>query len=100
MGTGKPKWKGAEQKSFENVSNSLKCVMGTVRVALKMALDSGATCCIISANMAKAHELKTQESDVKVKVATKKTEDVLGVTEPMTIDVQGHSCSGALCNQS
>ena len=55
----KPKWKGAEQKSSENVFDSLKCLTGTVNgVKLKMTIDSGATSCIISANMAKAHEFK------------------------------------------
>ena len=42
--------------------------------------------------MAKAHEFKILESNIKVKVATNETDDVLGVTEPMTIDVQSHSC--------
>ena len=60
----KPKWKGAEHKSSENVSDSQKCVTGTVNgVTLKMALDSSATCCIISVNVAKAHEFKILESD-------------------------------------
>ena len=31
-------------------------------------------------------------SDTKVKVATNEIENVVGITEPMVIDVQGHSC--------
>ena len=77
----------------EGNTESLKCVTGTVNnVKLKLALDSGATCCIISARVARLNNFKILASDTKVKVATNEIENVVGITEPMVIDVQGHSC--------
>ena len=75
-------------------ADSLKCVTGTVNgVEMKMALDSGATCCIISARVARENQFKVLDSEIKIKVATNEVENVVGVTEPMYIDVQGHSCT-------
>ena len=49
-------------------------------------------CFIISARVARLNNFKILASDTKVKVATNEIENVVGITEPMVIDVQGHSC--------
>ena len=74
-------------------AESLRCVTGTVNgVRLKMALDSGATCSIIATRVAKQYNLEIRSSDVRVRTATNEIEQVEGVTAPMIVNVQGHSC--------
>ena len=74
--------------------DSLLTVAGKINgVALSLALDSGATACILSSKIAKRYKFNVIESDVRVKVADGEVVQIVGITEPVTIDVQGHSCT-------
>ena len=73
---------------------SLLCVNGKINgISMKLYLDSGATASIMSYDTAKQNNYKILPSNIKVKVADNMIIDVMGVTEPVTIDVQGHSCT-------
>jgi hypothetical protein len=76
-----------------NKSISLKCVTGTVnKVNMKMALDSGATRSIILMKVARLNNFNILASNTKIKIATDELKFVVGITEPMEVNVQGHTC--------
>jgi hypothetical protein len=76
-----------------NKSISLKCVTGTVnKVNMKMALDSGATRSMISVKVARLNNFNILASNTKIKIATDELKFVVGITEPMEVNVQGHTC--------
>jgi hypothetical protein len=71
----------------------LMCVSGTVDgVSALMTLDSGATACIMSLRVAKAHKFEIHESAVQVRVADNEVRNVLGVTNKLHVEVKGHAC--------
>ena len=77
----------------DNNVDSLLMVKGSVNgINLNLALDSGATACVLSHKIAKIHKFKILESNIKVKVADNEIVQVIGITEPVRIDVHGHTC--------
>jgi hypothetical protein len=71
--------------------DSLLTVSGVVNgVKLSLALDSGATASVMAHRIAKKFGFHIEKSKVRVKVANNKVVDVVGVTRPVEIDVQGH----------
>ena len=71
--------------------DSLLTVSGAVNgVKLSLALDSGATASVMAHRIAKKFGFHIEKSKVRVKVANNKVVDVVGVTRPVEIDVQGH----------
>jgi hypothetical protein len=75
-------------------AESLLCVTGKVNgIPMKLFLDSGATASIMSHSAATKYNFNILPSNVQVKVADNMVVDVVGVTDPVTIEVQGHSCT-------
>jgi hypothetical protein len=71
--------------------DSLLTVSGTVDgVKLSLALDSGATASVMAHRIARKFGFHIEKSNVRVKVANNKVVNVIGVTRPVMIDVQGH----------
>jgi hypothetical protein len=65
-------------------------MVGDVR--MQLSFDSGATASIISADVVNKHGFKILSSDVKIKTADNTVKKVVGITEPLNIDIRGHSC--------
>jgi RNase H-like domain found in reverse transcriptase/Reverse transcriptase (RNA-dependent DNA polymerase)/Integrase zinc binding domain/Ty3 transposon capsid-like protein/gag-polyprotein putative aspartyl protease/Zinc knuckle len=55
-------------------------------------LDSGATASIIALRVVKAHGLKILPSDTQIKSANNAVDNVIGITEPLLINVHNHLC--------
>jgi hypothetical protein len=71
--------------------DSLLTVSGTVNgVKLSLALDSGATASVMAHRIARKFGFHIKKSNVRVKVANNKVVNVIGITRPVEIDVQGH----------
>ena len=76
-----------------NNVDSLLTVSGSIdSITLSLALDSGATACVLSHRVAKKYKFKILKSDIKVKVADNEIVQVIGITEPVKIDVHGQTC--------
>jgi hypothetical protein len=61
-------------------------------IKLKVSFDSGATATIIAYDVAERDYFKILPSEVKVKTADNTVSEVIGVTELMTVKIQGHIC--------
>jgi len=57
-----------------------------------LSLDSGATVSVMSSRMMAKHGLNIIPSDIRVKVANNNVSKVVGVTELLSVEVQGHAC--------
>jgi len=76
----------------EKQSNSLLCVEGTVGgIIMNLCFDSGATSSIISKEIVEKYGISIKPSDIKIKVANNTEQDVIGVTDPLVIEINGHS---------
>ena len=59
---------------------------------VKLSLDSGAVESIMSRKTVERFGLSMADSAVKIKTATNEVRQVLGETEEVTVDIQGHTC--------
>ena len=72
----------------------LKYVEGTLNgIKVNMTIDSGASCSIISAKVAKENNFQIRDSDVKIKVATNEKVKVIGITESICIEIKEQKCT-------
>jgi hypothetical protein len=77
----------------ENEENSLLCAYGTISgIKLKLYFDSGATASILSARVAHEYGIKMNPSEVKVKLADNATTNVVGKTDELLVEINGHTC--------
>ena len=58
-----------------------------------MSLDTGATVSIISKRVVDENKFKILPSDTRIKTADNSVSTVLGVTEKMEVDINGHTCN-------
>ena len=75
-------------------SDSLLRVNGTIdgRIDVQFTLDSGSTVSLMSKRIAQANGLKIMPSEIKIKSANNAVTPVVGVTEALSVDIQGHTC--------
>ncbi|CAF1030916.1 unnamed protein product [Brachionus calyciflorus] len=74
-------------------NDSILSIVGFVNgTPVKLALDSGAVESIISNKIVERLGLKIYESNVQVKTATDVVKKVLGETEDVNVDIEGHTC--------
>jgi len=69
-------------------------VNGTIdgRIDVQFTLDSGSTVSLMSKRIAQANGLKIMPSEIKIKSANNAVTPVVGVTEALSVDIQGHTC--------
>ena len=76
-----------------NNETNLLNTSGTINgIPTKMTLDSGATTCVLSEQIARKHNFKILNSDVLVKLAHNEVVKVVGITEKLHVEVKGHTC--------
>ena len=75
-------------------SDSLLRVNGTIngRIDVQFTLDSGSTVSSMSKRIAQANGLKILPSEIRIKSANNAVTPVVGVTEALSVDIQGHTC--------
>ena len=80
--------------NYNNGSDySLVVVKGLVNgIQMKIGLDSGATCSIISKKTMEKYNLEMVESSLRIKTADNVIRNVMGTLEPVTINIDGHIC--------
>jgi hypothetical protein len=61
-------------------------------IKLKFSFDIGATASIIAYDVEERNNFKILPSEVKVKTADNTVSEAIGVTELMTVEIQGHIC--------
>jgi len=77
----------------QNEENSLLCAHGAINgIKMKLYFDSGATASILSARVAQENGIEINASDVKVKLADNATTKVIGKTNDLLVDINGHTC--------
>ena len=86
----------------ENVIKALSCksdittllsIVGLLNgIKTRFTFDSGATMSIVSERVRKKNGLSIIPSEIKVKVADNTIMQVLGVTEPLSVEINGHTC--------
>ncbi|CAF0965908.1 unnamed protein product [Brachionus calyciflorus] len=87
------KYKNKTVPVCKTSSDSILSIVGFVEESLvKLALDSGAVESIISNKIVERLGKKSYESNVQVKTATDDVKKVLGETEEVNVDIEGHTC--------
>jgi hypothetical protein len=77
----------------QNEENGLLCAHGSINgITMKLYFDSGATASILSARVAHENGIEIKASDVKVKLADNATTNVIGRTNELLVDINGHTC--------
>ena len=88
--------RGRREELVFQTSTEEHCILGTEAVidghAVKASFDSGATASIISHEVTRKYSIKVLPSAIKVKTADNSINNVIGITEPLTIEVHGHIC--------
>jgi len=92
----------AKVNSVEQLANVSACgkevfgllsVLGYVNdIKMSLSLDSGATVSVMSSKMVTKHKLTIIPSDIQVRVANNYVSKIIGVTENVSVEVQGHVC--------
>ncbi|CAF1017672.1 unnamed protein product [Brachionus calyciflorus] len=87
------KYKNKTVHVCKTSSDSILSIVGFVNgTPVKLALDSGAVESIISNKIVERLGLKIYESNVQVKTATDDVKKVLGETEEVNVEIEGHTC--------
>ena len=73
--------------------DSILAVMGHLKgVDTKFSLDIGAEQSILSARVVKDIGIKVYPCITQVKTATNQVSNVIGMSDPLLVDIQGHAC--------
>ena len=79
--------------AVNNGSIGLPTIKGYINgIEMNLAFDSGATVCCLSHQTALKHGIPILPSKQKIKVADDLIRDVIGETEELSIEIQGHVC--------
>ena len=74
--------------------NRLLSIAGYIdKYRVVFSLDSGATASIISARVVRQYGLRTLSSDARIKIADNSVINVIGVTEELSVNIEGHTCN-------
>jgi len=83
--------------SIASVNNQLRKLLtieGSVGGSkMTIGFDSGATASVISKSTANRCGIKLNPSDLKVKTASGEVLEIAGITDPLIIEIRGHTCT-------